>query len=254
MIAKTVLITGCSKGIGKATAIRFADAGWRVYAGVRDLRSAQFSHPNIVVVQIDVGSPGSIHRCFHLLKGKIDVVVNNAGFGLWGPLESYTEQELEEQVKVNILGAARVTRASLAYLAPKATIVNVASVVGHIGMPYYSMYAATKFAIVGMSESLSLEFAPKGIRVKLVEPGAVKTEFFHASQPNDSFGKRLHAYYTKAFAEGDDPLAIAELILRAATDEKDTFAYRPKRARRILALAKYLPSELVRRQLRKRFM
>jgi NAD(P)-dependent dehydrogenase (short-subunit alcohol dehydrogenase family) len=240
---KTVLVTGASKGIGKATAEYFAAKGWHVYAAVREMRGVHFNDPAIQVVQMDVDSIGSIHRAFHLLKNKLDVVVNNAGFGLYGPFDSYTDSELEKQFSTNVLGVLRVTKAALPLLHKDATVVNISSVAGRVGLPYYSAYSASKFAVEGLSEALYYELAERHVRVKVVEPSTVKTDFFDPKKTAEhGLGKRLFALYSKAFRTGDEPETIAALIYSAATDGKDQLYYRPSKARRLLLAKKLLPA------------
>lgn len=244
-MAGTVLITGASKGIGKATAEHFAKNGWRVYAAVRDMRGVHFTHPEITVIQMDVDSPGSIMRAFHLLKTKIDVLVNNAGFGLYGPFESYSEHELEHQFKTNVLGVARVSRAALPLMQPNGVLINVSSVAGRIGMPYYSLYSSSKFAVEGLTEALHYELASRPIRVKLVAPSTVRTNFFNtraAAPTHTAQGKALTAFYEQQFSQGDEADTIAKLIYRAATDGSTKLFYAPKRAHAALLLKRLLPA------------
>jgi NAD(P)-dependent dehydrogenase (short-subunit alcohol dehydrogenase family) len=187
-MSKTVLITGCSSGIGRATAQQFAREGWNVVATMRDVDQASgFSEigTNIIAVPLDVRDPTSIHSAIdEALKtfGAIDAVVNNAGFGLLGPFEGTPDHLVAEQFDVNLFGAMNVIRAILPHFRERrsGTIVNISSAAGAIGMPLLSLYCASKFALEGFSESLSYELAPLGIVVKIVELGIVPDTGFNA--------------------------------------------------------------------------
>ncbi len=258
MAQKTVLVTGASRGIGKATAEQFAQHGWRVYAAVRDIRSVTFSHPEISVIQLDVDSPGSIHRAFHLMKTKLDAVVNNAAFGLYGPLEALTDQEVEAHFTTNVLGVLRVTRAALPHMQRGGVIVNMCSIYGRMGVPFYSVYSSTKFAVRGLSESLYHELKAKGLRVKVIEASTVKTDFFTADKERlitgyESMSKRVEKWYDEHVSEADDPSVVAKLIVQAAMDGKDDLYYRPKKARWPLLAKKLLPTNYLVRKFRDKF-
>lgn len=244
---KTVLITGASRGIGRDAAELFARNGWRVFAAVREMRGVRFDSPEISLVQMDVDSLPSIQRAFQLAGKRFDAVVNNAGFGLYGPFESYSDKDMETQIRTNVLGVARVTKTAIPYMNLGGVIINISSVLGHIGAPCYSMYSASKFAVVGMSEALSHELAGKKLRVKIVEPAAVNTGFFKTpDKPPPEYAalsRKADAYYRKSFNKGDDAQVISRLIFTAATDGKDKLYYRPRAAKMPLFLKKLLPSE-----------
>lgn len=181
---KTILITGASSGIGKETAILFAKKGWNVVAAVRDTACIEgWAIPlGIRPVTLDVTKEETIQRAVSETLtnfGHIDVVVNNAGYGLVGPFEATPEDALTRQMDTNFFGALRVIRAVLPSMRSRKSglIINVTSVGGTMAGPLYSSYHASKFALEGFSESLQYELRSFGIRVKLVEPGPVKTEF-----------------------------------------------------------------------------
>ena len=187
-MVKTVLITGCSSGIGRATAQQFVREGWNVVATMRDLEQAgAFSEmgPNIISLALDVRDPTSIESAINeAVKkfGAIDAVVNNAGFGLLGIFEGTPDDLIAEQFDVNLFGAMNVIRAILPHFRERrsGTIVNISSGAGAIGMPLLSLYCASKFALEGFAESLSYELAPLGIVVKIVELGIVPDTSFKA--------------------------------------------------------------------------
>lgn len=186
---KTVLITGASSGIGRATALLFAEKGWTVAATMRtpeksDLASAS---DRIKLFQLDVTDPASVERAVADVIaqcGTIDVVVNNAGYGLMGPFEAQTDEQIQRQFACNVFGVMNVTRAVLPHMRARrqGRIVNVGSAAGRMTLPLYSMYSATKWALEGFSEGLWLELRQHNIKVKIIEPGMVKTDFFERSR------------------------------------------------------------------------
>lgn len=183
-MASTVLITGCSSGIGAAAVQHFAAQGWNVAATLRNPASAHFEDGagKVATFALDVTDQKSVEAAVAQAVerfGQIDVLINNAGYGLFGPFESATPEVIERQFQTNVFGVFAVTRAVLPHMRERASgvIINVASLTGLVAMPLYSLYAASKFAVVGFSESLSHELAPLGIRVKVFAPGAVATDF-----------------------------------------------------------------------------
>lgn len=181
---KTVLITGCSSGIGYAAALHFAEQGWNVVATMRNTRAGAelAKHPAIRVEALDVTSRSSTEQAVQAtLKhfGRIDVLVNNAGYGLFGPFETASEGAIDRQLQTNLKGVFNVTRAVLPAMREQkeGVIVNVSSVGGLVALPLFSLYHATKYAVFGFSESLQYELAPLGVRVKVIAPGGVKTDF-----------------------------------------------------------------------------
>lgn len=229
-----VLITGASSGIGHAAANLFAERGWRVAATMRNPSDGEAlaKHPGLKLLPLDVTDAWSVNAAVAAtLKefGQIDVVVNNAGYGLLGPFETASDEQIQRQFAVNVDGVFRVTRAVLPAMRRQGhgTIINVASLAGLIAMPFFSLYNATKFAIVGFTESLSYELAPLGIQAKCIAPGGVATEFAGRSQVR-TFADNEHAYgdsLSKALAalnarrtNYSPPESIAEIIFKAATD------------------------------------
>jgi NAD(P)-dependent dehydrogenase (short-subunit alcohol dehydrogenase family) len=236
-----VLVTGASSGIGQAAAQLFAERGWRVVATMRnpDAGHELAARPGITVLALDVTDPSSIEAAVSktLAKfGRIDALVNNAGYGLFGPFETATDAQIQRQFDTNVGGIFAVTRAVLPAMRSQGsgTVVNVASLGGLVAMPFYSLYNATKFAIVGFTESLSYELAPLGIRAKFIAPGGVATEFAGRSLSR-TFTDNEHAYgdtLSRAMAavsarrgNYSSPESIAEVILNAATDGTDQVMY-----------------------------
>ena len=250
---RSVLITGCSSGIGLLTARLFAARGWQVAATSRRPETlAEFgSAANVLVHALDVTDQGSIDAAVAATLdhfGKIDVLVNNAGYGLFGPLEGSTHGELEAQFATNLFGAAAMMRAVLPGMRERrsGTIVNVSSVAGHVDFPFASAYVATKFALNGLSAAVRHELALFNIRTKLVEPGAFKTSFVegsmrHLSHP--AYEDRLQAFLrfvAKADAKAPTPEPVAETIFRAANDRSHRLHY-PVRGAGAIFAKRWLP-------------
>jgi NAD(P)-dependent dehydrogenase (short-subunit alcohol dehydrogenase family) len=181
---KTVLITGASSGLGRATAKLFQTKGWNVVATMRvpDQEVELTKLERVLVTRLDVQDAQSIDSAVKAgieSFGRIDAVVNNAGYGAYGPLEATSNRSARRQFDVNVLGVLDVIKAVLPHFRSNAsgTIVNISSVGGRVAFPLGTLYHGTKFAVEGMSESLKYELAPLGIRVKIVQPGGIKTDF-----------------------------------------------------------------------------
>ncbi len=181
---KSVLITGCSTGIGAAAAKVFSDHGWNVAATMRkpEQGEALSALRGVKVLALDVTDKTSIDVAVRQTLqdfGNIDALVNNAGYGLFGPFETASQEVIQRQFDTNLFGLFDVTRAVLPGMRERRSgvIVNVASIGGLTAFPMNSLYHATKYAVVGFSESLGYELAPFGIQVKVIAPGGVATDF-----------------------------------------------------------------------------
>src|SRR6218665_398777 len=177
---KTVLITGASSGIGKATSLYFARQGWNVIATMRnpEKETELVNEPNILVSRLEVNDPASINAAIAegIAKfGKIDALINNAGYGQQGVFEAISTEKIQAQFDVNVFGTMNVTRAMLPHFRANqaGVIVNVSSGAGRVTTPLLSIYSASKFAIEGFSESLAFELDSQNIKVKIVEPGYI---------------------------------------------------------------------------------
>ena len=183
---KTILITGASSGIGQATARYFAASGWNVIASMRtpDREKGLDDQDHILVTRLDVQDRDSIATAINAgiaRFGKIDALINNAGFSLFGAFETIPPEKIQEQFAVNVIGVMDVTRAILPHFRQNrdGLIINISSRAGLIGLPLISLYCATKHALEGFSESLAYELASQNIVVKIVEPsgGVIGTSF-----------------------------------------------------------------------------
>ena len=180
-MTNTILITGASSGIGRAAAKRFQSAGWNVVATMRSPEREQELNTleRVLVTRLDVLDLASIDAAVtesHARFGHIDVLLNNAGYGAYGPLEATSIDKVRRQFDVNVIGVLATTKALLPYFRKQrsGTIINISSIGGKMTFPLGSLYHGTKFAVEGLSESLHFELLPLGVRVKIVEPGMVQ--------------------------------------------------------------------------------
>jgi NAD(P)-dependent dehydrogenase (short-subunit alcohol dehydrogenase family) len=234
-MTKTVLITGTSSGLGRAAAELFQRKGWNVVATTRNPASetALTSLDRVLVTRLDLEDANSISPAIDAgiaRFGGIDVLVNNAGFGAFGPLEVAKNATVRRQFEVNVIGLLQTTQAILPHFRARraGVIVNVTSTSGRMTMPFGSLYHGSKYAVEGITDALQFELSPLGIRVKLVEPGAIKTDFAGRSisfdnQPELPEYQPLLAStmetYGKLMGASSEPELIAQVILAAATDE-----------------------------------
>ncbi len=237
---KVALVTGASSGFGMLTSVSLAAEGFRVFASMRDLgrrerldAAARAANVQVGVVQLDVTDESSILAAVAQVKataGRIDVLVNNAGYGITGFFEDISMTELREQMETNFFGLAAVTRAVLPAMRElkAGRVINVSSIAGRLSAPTMAAYSASKFAVEGLSEGLRFELADFGISVILIEPGMFKTDIAGRNQRS---AKRMSdpasPYYEKSQGadrmriRGDksrrDPQAVADAIVHAAT-------------------------------------
>ena len=238
---KTILITGASSGIGKETAKLFHSKGWNVVATMRnpETETELGELENILVTKLDVLDPSSID---HAVKegiarfGQIDVLLNNAGYGAYGVLESFSREQIIRQFDTNVIGLLDVTKAVLPHFRSNKSgiIINVSSIGGKMSFPLGTLYHGTKFAVEGISESLRYEVEEFGGQVKIVEPGAIATDFTGRSLDfsNDEsmteyqpiVGKML-AGTQAMFGQASPASIVADVIYEAATDGTDQLRY-----------------------------
>ncbi|WP_256874289.1 SDR family oxidoreductase [Nostoc sp. C057] len=239
-MSKTVFITGTSSGIGKFTAIYFAQQGWNVAATMRNPSQDQNfrEFPNIKVYFLDVTDNNSIQTAIASAIqdfGQIDVLVNNAGYGVDGVFEAMTDEIIAKQFNTNVFGLMRITQAIIPHLRQQSggTIIQIASMGGRITFPLYSIYHSSKWAVEGFSEALHYELEPFNIKIKIVEPGVIKTEFYENNraivrddlpmyQPLVDTAQRVSQ---EAGRKGEPPELVAQAIFKAAIDRSYKMRY-----------------------------
>jgi NAD(P)-dependent dehydrogenase (short-subunit alcohol dehydrogenase family) len=236
---RTVFVTGSSSGIGLATAAYFLEQGWDVVATMRDPdgRDTPLHGGRADLVHLDVTDQSSIDAAVqHAVDahGSVDVLVNNAGYALSGPFEGTTTSQVSRQFDTNVYGLMQVTRGFLPVFRRQGEglVVNVTSTGGRIGYPLYSVYNASKWAVEGFSESLRYELRACGVRVKVIEPGAIETDFYGRSNDPAECGALDGAYdeiigrSREGAARGAiEPGVVARAIFRAATDGSRRLRY-----------------------------
>jgi NAD(P)-dependent dehydrogenase (short-subunit alcohol dehydrogenase family) len=240
---KTALVTGASSGIGEATALHLAELGYTVYAGARRLeRMSDLVDRGIRTKTVDVTDDPSMTALVEAIiaeTGRIDVLVNNAGYGLYGALEDVPIEEARRQFDVNLFGLARLTQLVLPHMRQQhdGYIVNVSSMGGKIWEPLGSWYHASKFAVEGLSDSLRVEVAEFGIKVVIVQPGTIRSEWsgIAADQLEASSASTPYARQAKLVGAGlrgvdqmrlaSGPEVVAEAIARAVQSPRPRTRY-----------------------------
>ena len=235
---KTIFITGASSGLGKATAKFFQAKGWHVIATMRkpEKENELKALANITVLELDVMDTTKIQNTVsEILKyHSVDVVLNNAGYGLIGPLEAFSDEQILAQVQTNVFGVIGITRAFIPYFRERksGTFINITSTFGLLGYPTCSIYNATKFAVDGFSEGLAYELAQFGIKVKVVAPGGMQTDFAGRSMQggmHDSYSQLVakvsEGYSEERIADYTKAEDVARIIYDAATDGKAQLRY-----------------------------
>lgn len=260
MSTPVAIVTGASSGIGEATARALATAGHTVYAAARRVeRMAPLAAEGIHVLALDVTDDDSMVAAVAQVmaeQGRIDVLVNNAGYGAYGAVEDVPMAEARRQVEVNLLGLARMVQLVTPHLRARGSgrIVNVSSVGGRFGEPLGAWYHATKFAVEGFSDSLRLELAPHGIQVVVIQPGPIATEWGeialesmqeasgHTAYADQARGlARMHASGYDSRAAGT-PQEVAATITRAVTAGRPRARYVvPRRYAAALGVLQVLP-------------
>ena len=262
---KTAFLTGASSGIGKATALALVKAGYRVIGTSRTAKPGEI-RDGIRLIACDVTSDASVSAAVaraHAELGRIDLVINNAGFGIVGAAEESSIEQVRALYDTNVLGVVRVTNAVLPIMRAQASgrIVNVGSGLGFIPAPFNTHYSATKHALEGYSEALDHEVRGFGVRVVVVEPGTTNTAFEASSvaadvplKAYDALRAGYNVAYTKAMKAADAAQSVADSILRAATEKTPRLRYPSGKVARQGAFARrFLPRGLFDRVLHKQF-
>lgn len=238
---KVAIVTGSSSGIGFETALTLARGGYHTYATMRDTTKAteiqdvaKKENLKIDVIELDVDKEDSIENAVRKIeaeKGRIDVLVNNAGYGLFGCTEDISIDELKAQFETNFFGIVRMIQqvAPIMRKQNSGTIVNISSVAGRIGFPATPAYISSKFALEGLSESMRYEMSPFGIKTIIIEPGVIKTNFFKSMKVtknarSDSPYKDITNNVLKGVKMmselGTDPKQVASTILKAIEEDE----------------------------------
>ena len=232
---KTIFITGASTGLGKATAKLFQSKGWNVIATMRNPEQETELKllKGVTLLPLDVTSPDQINQTIKkaLDIGPIDVVFNNAGYGLIGPMEAYNDEQIVRQINTNLLGVLRVTQAFIPYFRERKNglFISTTSMGGLFSFPLGSIYHATKWALEGWTESMSFELALFNIGIKTVAPGGIVTDFMTRSlEPmahpayDEAYQKLVALFNSDNFSTAEQ---IAEVVYEAATDGKNQVRY-----------------------------
>ena len=263
---KIAIVTGSSSGIGLETAIHLAKNGFKTYATMRNLgksddikQRAQTENLPIEIAQLDVTDDDSVKTAINKIaekEGKIDVLVNNAGYAVIGAAEDLSSKEIKDQFDTNVFGVYRATQAVLPTMRKQQSgrIITISSIAGFSGFPAMSAYVGTKFAVEGFTESLRHEVAPFGIHACVVEPGVIKTNIMKAapiakrsqeenspySQIIQAIGKGMEGAMK---AMGSPPSVVAETVLQAATAENPEIRYTAGEDAKMLQQAKKTKSD-----------
>ncbi|WP_341579690.1 oxidoreductase [Microbacterium schleiferi] len=259
-----VLITGASSGIGHATALALAAQGWIVYGAARRVdRMQELEASGCHVIEMDVTDDASICAGVDRIireQRRLDVLVNNAGYGSYGALEDVPIDEARRQFEVNVFGLARLTQLVLPTMRAlgRGRIINVSSIGGRIYEPIGSWYHATKFAVEGLSDSLRIELAPHGIDVVIVQPGPIRTEWNTISRRSvqEYSGAGPYAEQARALVRNYErvdnspasgtPGDVAATIVRAATSKRPKTRYAtPASAKIVVAARRLLPDRVM---------
>ena len=260
MPQRVALVTGASSGIGEATALELLQRGFVVYGGARRVERMQgIADRGGRILELDVTDDDSMRAAVDTIlaeQGRVDVLVNNAGYGSYGALEDVPIDEARRQFEVNVFGLARLTQLVLPGMRERrsGTIVNISSIGGKIYEPLGSWYHATKFAVEGLSDSLRVELQPHGIDVVIIEPGAIRTEWNGISRDGAVAQSDSTAYAGQAqtlvrtyeTVDGPrlaaDPQVVADAIAKAVTARRPRTRYAvPSSAKLILFLRWLLP-------------
>lgn len=243
MSQQTIVITGASSGIGKETVKYFQARKWNVVATMRnpEKETELKALENVLVTRLDVTDTESIHAAVSQAIsqfGKIDVLLNNAGYGAYGPLEAFPMDSIRQQFDTNVVGLLETTKAVLPHMRANKSgvIVNISSIGGKMTFPLGALYHGTKFAVEGISEALHFELEAAGIKVKIVEPGMIRTDFAGRSFDfkNDESMSEYQEVVQKLFAawqspelaaSGSDPIVVSEVIWNAVNDGTNTLRY-----------------------------
>jgi len=262
---RVVLVTGASSGIGLACATHLAWRGYRVYGTSRRAGTSQTGSVSMLIA--DVTDDHSVEQAVAAVlerEGRLDIVVNNAGMGIAGPVENTSIEEAKRQLEVNFFGAFRVCRAVLPALRSqrRGYIVNIGSIGGLVAIPYQAMYSASKFALEGLSESLRMEVRPFGVKVVIIEPGDHKTAITEnrteMSGGTDAYSQSFQAALARTAHDeqsGPGPEQVARLLYRIVNTRNPRLRYTigPATQRAVVWLKRFLPYSITEYSIRSYF-
>ena len=231
-MSKTVLITGASSGIGKESAIYLSSLGYKVYAASRTPQKLDhIKNKNLIPIKLNITNQAEIDKEIKKLD-HIDILINNAGYGLVSTVEDLDDDEMFEQFDVNVFGVLRLTRAIIPKMREQKSgvIINISSFLGKIGLPLLTLYNSSKYALEGITDSLRYELAPFNIRVHSIMPGFFDTNFakdnlkvnaktFDENSPYKVLVNSLAPTILDQINHGNSPKEVAELILKIIEDE-----------------------------------
>jgi NAD(P)-dependent dehydrogenase (short-subunit alcohol dehydrogenase family) len=256
MTSKVVLVTGASSGIGKECAELLSQSGHKVYRGSRSTEDNLDGGRISLDVDSEISVNSAVKRIFEK-EGRMDVVVNAAGFGIVGAVEDTSLSEAKKQFETNFFGVVRMCKAVLPLMRQQGSglIINISSIAGLVSLPFQAFYSASKFALEGLTEGMRMEVAPFGIRVVLVEPGDFRTEFTKNRKETDCTANnsgyrerylKALAVFEKEEANGDDPTNVARLVSRIVDKKSPRLRYSvgPTGERVVPALKQILPHKL----------
>jgi short-subunit dehydrogenase len=256
------LVTGASSGIGKTASLALVQAGFEVIGTSRNTKHIA-PLKGVTFLDLDVASDESVTAAVEQVIqrfGRIDVLVNNAGIGSAGAAEENSVTQARDVFDINVFGVIRMTNAVLPHMRAQGSgrIINISSIVGFMPQPYMAVYAASKHAIEGYSESVDHEVRQYGVRVLLVQPAWTSTAFdansVRPALPLQVYAKQRHVfeqYMAAAVKDGDDPALVAKQIVAAATDAKPKLRYTVGQTGRVSTMRRLVPSRMFDRQLRK---
>ncbi|MFI6362142.1 oxidoreductase [Nocardia sp. NPDC050630] len=256
------LVTGASSGIGKSAAIALAQKGFRVI-GTGRVTAHLAPIEGVTFLDLDVTDDASAAAAVAEViaqSGRLDVLVNNAGIGSAGAAEETSIAQAQHVFDINVFGVIRMTNAALPHMRAHGSgrIINLSSILGLIPQPYMAVYAASKHAVEGYSESLDHEVREYGVRVLLVEPAWTSTAFEANSvlpdRPVPAYARQRRVfdeYMAESFKTGDDPALVAKAIVAAATDTKPKLRYTVGQSGRVSTLRRLAPAGIFDKQLRK---
>ena len=251
-MSKTILITGASSGIGKLTAIFFAEKGWNVSATMRNTTKGEalLKYPNLKLFTLDVTNEASINQAIEdsvALFGTIDVVLNNAGYGLIGAFEAMSMEQIKKQFDTNFFGTLNVTKAILPHFRAKKSgiIINTSSVGGLVTMPLFHVYGGTKWALEGFMEGLQFELKQFNIKVKTIQPGVTQSEFensteFVSIKAYDNYTSQVHKNILVNQKNAPSGEIVARKIWAAANDNSYRLRYAVDRQGKVMLFMRWL--------------